>query len=73
MNKAWKPAPVPVHTRKKTETSETPSAYVVITQSAALCQETEIVPNVVAEWLTLLLRIREVLGFNLGPETGYLD
>jgi hypothetical protein len=30
-------------------------------------------PNVVAEWLTLLLRIREVSDLNLGPETGYLD
>jgi hypothetical protein len=31
------------------------------------------VPNVVVEWLTLLLRIWEVLGSNLGPETGYPD
>jgi hypothetical protein len=29
--------------------------------------------NGVVEWLTLLLRIREVSGSNLGPETGYLD
>jgi hypothetical protein len=29
--------------------------------------------NVVAEWLTLLLRFREVPGPNLGPETGYTD
>jgi hypothetical protein len=28
-------------------------------------------PNVVVEWLTLLLRIREVQGSNLGPETVY--
>jgi hypothetical protein len=27
--------------------------------------------NVMVKWLTLLLRIREVLGSNLGPETGY--
>jgi hypothetical protein len=27
-------------------------------------------PNVVFEWLTLLLHIREVLDSNLGPETG---
>jgi hypothetical protein len=26
---------------------------------------------VVAEWLTLLLRIWEVPGLNLGPQTGY--
>jgi hypothetical protein len=30
-------------------------------------------PNVVVEWLTLLLLIREVLGTDLGPETGYPD
>jgi hypothetical protein len=28
-------------------------------------------PNVLVEWLTLLLCIREVLGSSLGPETGY--
>jgi hypothetical protein len=28
-----------------------------------------LVPNVVIEWLTLLLPIREVEGSNLGPET----
>jgi hypothetical protein len=28
-------------------------------------------PNVVVEWLALLLRIREVPRSNLGPETGY--
>jgi hypothetical protein len=30
-------------------------------------------PNVVVEWLTLLLRIREVPVSNLDPETGCLD
>jgi hypothetical protein len=30
-------------------------------------------PNVVVEWLTLLLRIRKLSGSNLGPETGYPD
>jgi hypothetical protein len=30
-------------------------------------------PNFVVEWLTLLLRIREAPGLNLGPEIGYLD
>jgi hypothetical protein len=30
-------------------------------------------PNVVVEWLTFLLRIREVPGSNLGPELGYPD
>jgi hypothetical protein len=30
-------------------------------------------PNVVVEWLTLLILIREVQGLNLGPETGYPD
>jgi hypothetical protein len=29
--------------------------------------------NIVVEWLTLLLCIQEVLGSNLGPETGYPD
>jgi hypothetical protein len=28
-------------------------------------------PNVAVEWLVPLLRIREILGSNLGPETGY--
>jgi hypothetical protein len=28
---------------------------------------------VVVEWLTLLLRIGNVPGSNLGPEAGYLD
>jgi hypothetical protein len=28
-------------------------------------------PNFAVEWLTFLLRIREVPGSNLGPETGY--
>lgn len=31
------------------------------------------VPNVVGEWLALLLRIREVLSSNLGPVIGYRD
>jgi hypothetical protein len=31
------------------------------------------ISNVVVEWLTFLLRIREVPGSNLGPEAGYLD
>jgi hypothetical protein len=30
-------------------------------------------PNIVTEWLTLLFRIREVPGSNIGPEAGYLD
>jgi hypothetical protein len=30
-------------------------------------------PDVVLEWLTLLLRFWEVLSSNLGPETGYPD
>jgi hypothetical protein len=30
-------------------------------------------PNVVVEWLTLKLRIREVPRLKLGPETGYAD
>jgi hypothetical protein len=29
--------------------------------------------NVVVEWLTFLLRIREVPGSNLSPEIGYND
>jgi hypothetical protein len=32
-----------------------------------------LLPNFVVEWLTLLLRIREVPRSNLGPETGYPD
>jgi hypothetical protein len=30
-------------------------------------------PNVAAEWLAFLLHIRDNLGSNLGPETGYSD
>jgi hypothetical protein len=30
-------------------------------------------PNIVVEWLTLLLRIRKVPVSNIGPETGYAD
>jgi hypothetical protein len=29
--------------------------------------------NVMIEWLTILLRIREVPGSNFGQETGYPD
>jgi hypothetical protein len=32
-----------------------------------------VTPNVVFEWLSLLLRIREVPNPNLDPETGYPD
>jgi hypothetical protein len=32
-----------------------------------------VTPNVIVEWLTILLRIREVSGSNLGPETSYPD
>jgi hypothetical protein len=35
-------------------------------------QETK-TPNVVVEWLTLMLRIKEVPASNPGPETGYPD
>jgi hypothetical protein len=35
--------------------------------------EGEQTPNVASDWLVLLLRIREVSGSNLGPETGYPD
>jgi hypothetical protein len=30
-------------------------------------------PNVAAQWLAFLLRIRKVLGSNFDPETGYFD
>jgi hypothetical protein len=30
-------------------------------------------PNIVVEWLALLVRIREVPGSNLGLQTGYPD
>jgi hypothetical protein len=29
------------------------------------------IQNAVVDWLTLLFRIREAVGSNLGPETGY--
>jgi hypothetical protein len=35
--------------------------------------KTEDWPNVMVEWLALLLRILEVPGSNLGPETGHSD
>jgi hypothetical protein len=31
------------------------------------------IPNIVVEWLTLLLPIWKFPGSNLGPETGYPD
>jgi hypothetical protein len=36
-------------------------------------QTSSLSPNVVVKWLTLLLHIQEVPGWNLGPETAYLD
>jgi hypothetical protein len=33
----------------------------------------QIPPNVVVDWLAFLLRILDVQGSNLGPETGYPD
>jgi hypothetical protein len=36
-------------------------------------QTNEYSPSVMVEWLTLLLRIREVPSSKLGPMTGYLD
>jgi hypothetical protein len=30
-------------------------------------------PNIVVEWLTLLLRIREIPVSNIGSKTGYAD
>jgi hypothetical protein len=37
------------------------------------CQATFYLPNVVVVWLTYLVRIWEVLGSNLNPETGNTD
>jgi hypothetical protein len=51
-------------------------AVYVISQDILKCQrsqrkmDTSLSPNVMVEWLTLLLRIREVPGLNLGPKTG---
>jgi hypothetical protein len=38
-----------------------------------VCIYHKCLPNVAVQWLTLLLRMREVSGSNLGPETGYPD
>lgn len=38
-----------------------------------ICCQTPWSPNVVAEWLALLLLIREVQGLDLCPETGFPD
>jgi hypothetical protein len=46
-----------------------PSMY-VLEQHGGL--QYEVRPNVVVEWLALLLHIREVPGSNLRSETGYL-
>jgi hypothetical protein len=40
------------------------------TTSTSVCT---CIPNVTAEWLALLLHIREILGSNLCPGTGYTD
>jgi hypothetical protein len=37
------------------------------------CYQTSVGPNVIVEWLALVLCIREVPGSNLGTETGYPD
>jgi hypothetical protein len=37
------------------------------------CPSVFVCVHVVIEWLALLLRIREVPGSNLGPESGYPD
>jgi hypothetical protein len=39
----------------------------------ALLTCNSILPHIVVEWITLLLQIREVAGYILGPETGYHD
>jgi hypothetical protein len=39
----------------------------------SLCRLTDVSLNVVDEFSTLLLRIRDVPCLNLGPETGYPD
>ena len=37
------------------------------------CTNTITIPNSIVEWLTLLLRVRDVLGSNSKPDSGYLD
>jgi hypothetical protein len=32
-----------------------------------------VTPDVVLEWLTLVVRVREVLGSSFGPEAGYAN
>jgi hypothetical protein len=39
----------------------------------AITKQIRFAPNIVVEWLTLLLRIRDVSGSNLGPETDYSE
>jgi hypothetical protein len=52
------------------------SLFRTVTDSGCLrtkCWGEYLKPNVVVKWLTLVLRIREVPGSNLGQQTGYPD
>jgi hypothetical protein len=48
-------------------------SFVLIVQCTYLVHKEHKTPNVVGEYLTLLLHIREVTVSYLGPETGYPD
>jgi hypothetical protein len=47
--------------------------YLVVSACTRAFSKPEVPPNVVVEWVTPLLRIREVPGSNIAPETGYSD
>jgi hypothetical protein len=48
--------------------------HIIYSSSSTTVQPFDtVVPNVVVEWFTLLLHIRDIPGSNLGPETGYPD
>jgi hypothetical protein len=49
-------------------------AYIFTSSSLCIFMPgTQLYRNVVVKWLTLMLRIREFPGSNLGPKTGYSD
>jgi hypothetical protein len=45
----------------------------VLIKASVIFSTDSITPNIVIEWLALLLHVREVRGSNLGSKTGYRD
>jgi hypothetical protein len=60
-----------IRTTSNYERQATPSTLLATLMLKTV--SSSVTPNMVVEWLTLLLRIREIPGSNLHPETGYRD